>query len=122
MKKTREVINCDTIDKISQGQINYDKNIVDLMKDKVILDIKEYEKLIKHEITYTLQYNSLYKEIEAEFERKYEGIIRDHKNRLDNMRKDRDNISDKYDDLLEATLKYRRTNWWKRNLPSFCRW
>lgn len=112
-----ELINCAWYNNIAQGQIKYDKNIVDLMKNKVILDIREYERLIRNDEKYNLQYDSLRKEIRAEFQRSYENEIRDLKNRVTEEEKRYSQLLDIYKKLNNKVKEYEKTGWWKRH---FC--
>jgi len=114
-KEGQNLIDCTLYNQLAQGAVKYDKNIVDLMKDKVILDVKVYEEMIRRDARYSLSYNKLHEEIHDAFEREYESTIRSLRDELHNSTRDYLELERKYRKLKEETEEYRKTNWWKRH-------
>lgn len=128
---------CDEVlSNLQQGYAKYDKNIVDLMKNKVILDVKDYEKMIRVDTQYAVEYKKLQEKVEAEYKAKYEeiergyrrqieDIERENRKRVEYLKKDlrdceenNNRLRDKYTKLLQQTEKYRKTSWWKRHFSN----
>lgn len=101
---------------LQQGAAIYDKNVIDLMKNKVILDVYEYQKMIRESEKYSLQYKNLTSIVEQQLREQYDYEIRSLKNTIEQLKSDKNKYEDKYYQLRDKISKYKRTNWLKRNI------
>lgn len=100
---------------LTQANMKYDKNIVDLMKDKIILDVRTYEQMIRNDERYSLEYKRLRDQIEEEYKSKYAEKERKYEDEMREWKRLYNDEYSRYCSLLDQTKKYRQTSWWKRN-------